>query len=229
VAYNLTNLSSSSQEVSTTLGIPLAFNSSNKIWYQDNGKLFSDIPNIYDLQSIIRTNVSDTTVIVNDIFIMDESVVCFCFIPTGNNYFFRRFLLSDLTVSNAVTLVGTSFATASNFTPYVFADRRYLLVTNNMNTNSDNFNVTRLNYSVVASTLTLVSSVNLNNTFEKTTNAAIFNGNIYTLVSGVLNRFNLTTGVKTVIATLPSVAGQIFGFDGWIYFSSGEVAKKWTF
>jgi hypothetical protein len=98
-----------------------------------------------------------------------------------------------------------------------------------MNTNSDNFNVTRLNYSVVASTLTLVSSVNLNNTFEKTTNTVIFGANIYTMVSGVLNRFNLTTGVKTVIATLPSVAGQIFGFDASIYFSSGEVAKKWTF
>lgn len=227
VAYNLTRLSSTSQDISTTLGSPLSFNGSNKIWYQDNGILFSDTPNVYDLQSVIRTDVGDSSVIVNDMFIMDSNVVCFCFIPTGNNYFFRRFETSDLSTSLEVTLVGISFDNASNFFPYVFASNRFLYVTNNMNDNNEDFNIVRLNFNSTTSTLTFVSSVDLDNSFVKTTNAVVFGGFIYTMISGELNKFNVVTGVKTTVGDFPSVVGQLFGFDGSVFFGSGEIAKKW--
>jgi hypothetical protein len=63
--------------------------------------------------------------------------------------------------------------------------------------------------------------------FEKTTNAVIHNGFIYTFVNGYLKKYNLTTGIKTDVMYLPSVNGQLFRFNGEVYFTTGEIAKKW--
>jgi hypothetical protein len=228
IAYSLTKASSVAQDISTTLGAPLAYNGSNKMWYQDNGKIFSDTPDIYDLQSVIRTDVEDSTVIVNDIFIMDSNIVCFCFIPIANTYFFRKFELTDLSTSTAVTIVGGSFDDSADFSPYIFASNRFLYVTNNMNSSADDFLIVRLNFNSFASTMTFVSSTELDETFIKTTNGVVVGNFIYTMISGELNKFNVITGTKTTIGTFPSVAGQLFGFDNSVFFGSGEIAKKWN-
>jgi hypothetical protein len=47
------------------------------------------------------------------------------------------------------------------------------------------------------------------------------------MVLGVLESYNLSTGIKTVLGTYSSVLGQVFSFGGQIYYSTGEVAKKW--
>lgn len=228
IAYSLTKASSVPQDISTTLGAPLAYNGSNKMWYQDNGKIFSDTPDIYDLQSVIRTDVGDSTVIVNDMFIMDSNIVCFCFIPVANTYFFRSFELTDLSASIAVTIVGGEFDDSSDFSPYIFASNRFLYVTNNMNFSADDFLIVKLSYSSIASTMTIVSSTELENTFVKTTNGVIVGNFIYTMISGELNKFSVITETKTTIGTFPSVAGQLFGFDRSVFFGSGEIAKKWN-
>ncbi len=227
VTYNLTRLNATGKEVSTTMGIPVAFNATNKMWYSEEGKLFSDIPSIYDLETVIRADVGDVTAVINDVFVFGFTALCFCFIPTGNNYFFRQFVLTDFSFSDEVSFIGSSFDTTFNFSPYVYANARNIYITNSMNADDKDYNFSKFNYNFSNSTLTLSSSLDLDDTFDKTTNAAINIGQIYTMVSGVLSSYSLTTGVKTVIGTFPGVAGQLFSFDGDVYFGSGEVAKKW--
>ncbi len=227
-AYSLAFLDSISDEIYTVMGLPIAFNDSNKMYYQSGGNLVSDTPSINYLENIIRVDVSDGTVLVNDILISNGYVLCFCLIPSTNTYFFRQFALTDLSVSFAVALVGTSFANASNFSPYVYAKQATVYVTSAMNANANDYSITKLIYNVGAATLTLSSSLDLDVTFVKTSNAVVKNELLYTLITGVLTSYSLTTGTKTVLGDYGSINGNLFGFSGKTYFSSGEVAKAWT-
>jgi len=227
-AYSLSSLSGdSATEVFAVMGTPVAFNDTNKMWYQESGQLMSDVPSVDSLESIIRVNLSDGTILLNDIFVLNGYVLCFCLIPSTNTYFFRQFILSNLTVSTAVTIYGTSFSSASDFSPYVYAQTGNVFVTNGMNSTANSYTIAKLTYNGVAGTLTFVSTTNIDNTFAKTTNAVIKSGLLYTMISGVLNSFNLTSGAKISLGTYSGVAGQLFGFNGQVYFSSGECAKKW--
>src|SRR6478736_1741022 len=226
-AYSISGVNEGATEVFAVMGTPLAFNDSNKIWYQESGQLLSDVPSVDLLESIIRVNVSDGTILVNDMFVMNGYVLCFCIRPASNDYFFRQFDLNNLSVSTAVSLVGAAFSNASDFSPYAFAEAGKVYVTNDMNSTTDNFSLTKLNYAPLAGTLTFVSTTDMDATFVKTTNAVIKFGLLYTMISGVLNSFNLTSGVKSTLGTYSGVAGQIFGFNGQIYFCSGEVSRKW--
>lgn len=225
-AYSLSQLSQSANEVFTVMGMPVAYNDTDKMWYQESGKLLSDVPSVNELESIIRVNVSNGTVLLNDMIVMNGHVLCFCLIPSTNNYFFRQFSLEDLTVSQSVT-ISDSFDNAADFSPYIYADSGFIYLTNERNSTSANDNVSKFSYNESLSTLTFISTTDLANSFVKTTNAVIKSGLLYTMVSGVLNSFNLTTGAKITLGNYSGVAGQLFKFNGQVYFSSGEIAKKW--
>jgi len=110
---------------------------------------------------------------------------------------------------------------------YVYADSGIIYVTNGMNSTANDYNIAKLTYNGGASTLTFVSTTNIDNTFAKTTNAVIKSGLLYTMISGALNSFNLTSGAKISLGTYSGVAGQLFSFNGQVYFSSGQVGRKW--
>jgi hypothetical protein len=224
--YSLTQASEGSNEIFTVMGAPVAYNDTDKVWYQESGKLLSDAPSVNELESVIRVNTSNGTVLLNDIIVMNGRVICFCVIPSTNTYFFRQFSLSDLSVSVALT-TSVAFGTSSDFSPYIYADSGFIYITNDMNTSADNFSISKFSYNPTAASLTFVSSVDLDSSFEKTTNAVIRSGLLYTMVSGILNTFNLTTGIKASIGNYSGVVGQIFKLNGQVYFTSGQVGKKW--
>ena len=226
-AYSLSILSDAPAEVFSVMGTPIAFNDSNKMWYQESGQLLSDVPSVDYLESIIRVDLADGTIILNDIFVLNGYVLCYCLIPATNVYFFRQFILTDLSVSIAVSLVGASFSSASDFVPYAYAQQGFVYVTNDMNSSTDDFSISKFTYAPAGGTLTFVSTTDMDGDFVKTTNAVIKSGLLYTMISGELNSFNLTSGVKASLGLYSGVAGQIFGFNGQVYFNSGEVCKKW--
>lgn len=47
------------------------------------------------------------------------------------------------------------------------------------------------------------------------------------MIAGVLESYNLTSGAKTSLGTYPSTTGDLFSYNGQVYYGSGEVAKKW--
>ena len=86
--------------------------------------------------------------------------------------------------------------------------------------------IKKLTYSAITGNLTYVSTITLDASFSKTTNCAVKSGWLYTLISGVYKKFNLSTGAVSTICTFPASAGQLFSFNNAVYFGSGEVAKK---
>lgn len=224
-AYSLSFLSGTATEVFSVMGTPIAFNDTNKMWYQEMGQLMSDVPSVDYLENIIRVDLSDGTILLNDILVMNGYVLCFCLIPATNTYFFRQFILSDLSVSLPVAIVGTTFDDTDDFLPYIYAQQGVVYVTNSMNTTADDNEVSKLNFT--AGNLTFVSTTTLDTDFVKTSNAVIKSGLLYTMILGVLESYSLTSGVKASLGNYSGVAGNLFGFNGQVYFSSGEVAKKW--
>jgi hypothetical protein len=224
-AYSLSLLDQASDQLFTVMGTPLAFNDSDKLYYQTDGNLISDTPSVNYLEQIIRVNVSNGTVILNDILITNGYALCFCFIPASNTYFFRQFALSDLSVSFPVT--GISFSASSNFSPYIYAKQGTVYITNDANNSANDYVVKKYTYNPLTASMALVSTANLDVSFVKTSNAVVQDDLLFTLVSGVFNKFNLNTGVKTAIGDFGAVVGNLFGFNGKTYFGSGEVAKRW--
>ena len=225
-AYSLAFLDSISDEIFTVMGFPIAFNDSNKMYYQTDGNLISDTPSINYLESIIDAEMAIGTIIVNDILISNGYVLCFCLAPGTNTYFFRQFALSDLSVSVAVT--GITFGNTTNHSPYVYAKQGVVYVTNGANGTANDYAVNKYNYTGSTASMVSVSSVNLDVSFVKTSNAVVVGDNLFTLVSGIFTKFSLNTGIKTDLGNYGGISGNIFGFNGKTYFGSGEVAKRWV-
>jgi hypothetical protein len=223
-AYSLSFLTATPTEVFTVMGLPLAYNNTAKMWYQEEGNLISDAPSIDYLESIIRLDVSNGTVILNDILAKDNLLLCFCLIPSTNTYFFREFNIANLTVSSPVN-IDIPIASASDFSPYIYLDKDKLYLTNAANEGANGYDFRRFIYA--PGSLTTVSSFTIDNTFVKTTNAVIKDGLLYTMINGQLNSFNLTSGAKVSLGNYNGANGNIFGFNGEVYFTSGDVAKKW--
>lgn len=229
-AYSLTLLTTIPivNEIFTVMGTPLTFNDTDTLYYQEDGNLLTDLPSLSSLESTIRVDLSDGTIIVSDMVILNGYVLCFCFIPGTNEYFFRQFILSNLTVSQSIALSGASFDLTTDNSPYIYAESGFIYVTNDMNLSTNDYEVTKLVYTPLTNLLTFSMSLSLDVAFVKTSNAVVKYGFLFTFISGFLDKFNLTTGVKTNVNTFNGLIGNLFGFNGQVYFGSGDVAKKWT-
>lgn len=227
-AYSLSTIGSTKKEFFTVLGTPLAFNDSTNLYYQEDGFLLSNKPSSVNLESVIRVELSNGTIILQDMFVINNTILCFCFIPATKNYFFRKFDATNLSVSTGVNLVGTSFASVTDNKPQVYADFGFVYVTNGMNANSNSNSFSKLNYNPTNNTLSLVLSFNVESTFVKTTNAVIKNNNIIIFINANILSYSLATQTVTNLGFYYSVFGNIFNLDGNIYFTSGDVATAWT-
>jgi hypothetical protein len=225
--YSLSALSTTSENIYPVMATPIAYNDTNKIRYQEDGKMMDDFPSIYDLELIIKDEIGDSTLILNDVFITNGKVLCFCFIPSTIEYFFRQFNIDDLTVSSAVNLIDLSFGDSVDYSPYVFVSGLNIYITNNANNDNKDNGIKVCIYNTMDASITLNSTVELDASFVKTTNAVIKSQLLYTKISGVIDTYNLMTGEKINIGEFLGVSGQLFSFNNSIYHCTGEVAKKW--
>lgn len=225
-AYSL-NVNQSQKEVTLAMGNPLSFNDTSTLMYEDNGSVYTDLPSSNQLQTIIRTDSSIPNLIVLDIFLIQGHILCYCISPTEDRYLFYQFEFNNLSASQLVD-DPSIFGNVVDYAPYVYTDGTYLYATNKANNVVDDFEINKIGYNPSLAQISLVSNFSLDNSFVKTSNACVKNNKLYTLVAGTLSSFNLNTGAKTILGVYNSVVGRIFNFNGNIYFTSGEVAKKWT-
>lgn len=231
-AYSLTVLSgggSVPSEIFTVFGTPLAYNDSNKIWYQSEGILFNDDPQAYDIQGAIRLAQSDGTILVYEMMVITGFLLCLAFTPGTKEYKLWKFSISALSTPIAVT--GALFPTGSiptDFKPYIFFNGVSLIITNDSGNSANDYILDIYTLNIVAGTVTSASSINLNVAYEKTTNTVIKAGYLYTFVNGELVQYNMASGVRIYGKAFPTYVGNIFIYIADVYYSNGEVAKKWT-
>jgi hypothetical protein len=130
-----------------------------------------------------------------------------------------------LSESDPVTATGI-FGTGTDTSPYIYTDGTYIYLTNNANNSANDYAIRKLDYNASGSSVTSISSVNIDNSFVKTSNAVVKDDFLYTFTGGVLESFNLTTGAKITLGQYNAV-GRLFRLGGEIYFGVGEVAQRW--
>ncbi len=226
-SYSLNKLTEASSIVYTGMGQVVTFNDLNTVYYYSNGWLFNDMPNSYDILNIVRLFASSVTLEIKDVFIHNNTIVCFCFEPSNSAYFIYDVDLVELTVSFNVEL---SNDTDTDYGPVAYMDENGdLWITNKGNLNggaSDN-EVSKFvrNGSGI---FTFNSTITLDVSFVKTTNAAIKSGFLYNYFEAYLNKYFLTTGALASSMYLPADIGQLMQLNGEIYYNSGEVAKRFV-
>ncbi|MBB6236485.1 hypothetical protein HDC90_001097 [Pedobacter sp. AK013] len=223
-AYNLSQSLESSTEIFTPFGTPLAFNNGKKVWYQSEGVVFSDKPEVLDLQGSIRSSQSDGTILVYEIMLINGYFICLAFYPNTLAHKIFRIPESNITAPQQMVFVTGGFGSSDN-SPYIYTDGTSIYITNASSNSGDEYSIDI--YSINANNLSFSGNVLLSNTFKKTTNAVILNSKIYTLINGILRFFNVVTGEDVFVANFPANLGVLFALDGSALFSSGDVAKKW--
>jgi len=226
-AYGIPSLTVAT-EAFTPFGTPLAFNNSSKVWYQSEGILFSDLPEAYDLQAAIRTLAGDGTMLVYEMLLIGSYVLCLAYSQTAQHYAFYKFSTSALNTPTAVAMVGGSFPTGTDNKPNVYTDGNTLYISNSTGNSANNYAQDIYHLDLATVGMTKTGSINLNIAFDKTTNAVINTGYLYTFVAGQLVQYNLGTGARVLGPSFPGFTGVVFGFNGGNYHSNGEVAKKWS-
>lgn len=228
-AFNLSMNGSSvtgATELFTPFGTPLTYSdNTSKVYYQSEGIMFSDQPEAYDLQSAIRVLESDGTILVYEMFLVGAFILCLRFNPTTLTYKFYKFALTNLAVPIAIT--GPAFPTGTDHKPNVYTDGTNLYITNSTGNSGSDFAVDIYTMNLTAGTMTLTGSVDLDPAFQKTTNVVINGNYLYTFIAGVLVQYNLASGVTTYGAAFPTFIGVIFKVKTDVWYSNGEVAKKW--
>jgi len=226
-AFSLEKLQEVADTVYTPLGSPIAFNDTDKMYYKEEGYLITDLPSSEDIQQLLRVFKSSGTLILNEVFLYNNKLLCIGFIPEDFSYY-----MLEIDVNNYSNIEETEIFTNDDnidYMSYFYLDTdEKLYVTNKGNTNSgtNDYDISKYERDI-SGNFVFVSMTPIDSDFEKTTNAVIHNGFIYTFVGGYLRKYNLTTGVKTDVLYLPAVNGQLFRFNGEVYFTTGEVAKKW--
>tara|TARA_Y100001951_G_C11281727_1_gene265829 strand:- start:45 stop:1208 length:1164 start_codon:yes stop_codon:yes gene_type:complete len=214
--------------VFTVFGTPLTYNESSKMYYEDDGKLISDTPSLDNLQNIIRVAEGNATLYVYTMMLLKGHVLCFCWIEDVQTYKFYQFSVNDLSVAMEVPVTGVAIPVGSNNEPYVYTDGESIFITNEAGTSADENDIAVFTYDTATPEIALSVSRVLNANFVKTTNAAIVDDELITMIGGDLKKFGISTGTETLVGTFNTFLGNIFMFNEQLYFTSGEVAKPWT-
>jgi hypothetical protein len=228
-AYNITALSNTAtSEVFTPFGTPLAYNDGSKVYYQSDGVIFSDLPELFDLQAAIRVLAGDGTILIYEMLIIQGYVVCLCFLQGTTTYRIYKFSLTDLTTPSLMVISGASFPLGSDNKPFIYTNGASLFISNNTGNNSSDYKFDVFSMNFGSNQLTKTGTVTIDTGFEKTTNAVMVNAKLYTFVAGVLKQYDTVGGALTFINSFPGQIGVVFALDGSPYYTNGEVAKKWT-
>ncbi|MEM1002277.1 MAG: hypothetical protein AAGH46_06495 [Bacteroidota bacterium] len=223
-------LNPKSQELSifTVFGAPIAYNDSAQLYYGENGKIFTDIPTIADLQSAIRNAEGNGTLYVYDTVVIQGHVLCLCWISDVQTYKFYQFSINDLEVAQPVNISGITIPVGSNNEPYLYTGSNFVYLTNEAGTTANDNELASFSYDPGARILTLSSSLTLDANFTKTTNAAVVANDLVSFLNGQLKKYSLTAATEQDLGTYDGILGQLFIYNGDLYYSNGEVAKKWT-
>lgn len=226
-AYNLSP-APAVQETFTPFGSPLAFNDSAKVWYQSEGILFSDVPEQYDVQAAIRAASGDGTLQLYELFLINDYLICLVFSDASTTYKIYQVPIGNINAPVLMAISGHTFPIGTDNRPFVYTDGQQIYISNGTGNNADNFNIDKFNFDLDTHTVTYVSTISLDAAFEKTTNAVVNNAKLITYVNGTLRSYNLATGAVTLLGSYPALLGVLFKLGGQIYYSNGEVAKKWS-
>ena len=222
------NLSAITQDdkLLVPFGTPLSYNEGNTVRYLSDGSIITDLPSIDDIQQSIRVDESNVNLDLVDAIIFKGFVLCLVLDTSTVTYSMFSFNLNNLVDSIPVSFNGFSFPVGVDNQPYMYCDGTNIFLTNNSGNSTNDYDFHKLDIDS-GNDITLVSSFSIDNTFKKTTNAFITGDFLFTFIGGLLEKYELSTGIKTNVGAFNTINGVVFKQNGNTYYSNGEVAVKW--
>lgn len=213
-------------ELYTPFGTPVAFNNADKMYYQEEGVLMTDTPEVFDMQAFIRFAASDGTLLVYELLVVSGYVYALVFAPNTLQYSLYRAALTNLNVVEEVSISGASFPVGEDRQPNIYTNGNLLYITNATGNDDDDGLMDIFSFDHNNNQIIKTGTVTLTD-FNKSTNTVVNSTAFYDLVNNQLYKYSLADGAKTLLATYPGYLGVLFAYKNDIYFTTGEVAKLW--
>lgn len=227
--YNLSAIAQiqTQEQVFPVLGKPLAYNSSNKLYYFEEGKLLTDFPSLINIEEKLG-NFTSLEIKILDCFLIGNFLLCFCFQEQEEIYKFYQFQVNDTDQIVEVEVLGADLNNGENYLPYVYCHGNTVIISNAANASPDDSDFQAFSYDSFNAELSLNGDIVTFAGFVKSTNAVLHeDGNLYSLSENNLQKWNINTGAFTYFYQLNGFAGNLFCFNGSYFYCSGNVAQKW--
>lgn len=225
--YDISGVSANS-DVHIPFEYPVSYNSTDTVYYFNNGRTLTDYPKAYNTESLIRTFNSNSNIKVLDAVVL-KGYAFYLWVDTVTGEYKTQ--LSKLTDLNDFSSSLDLSSSTTDYKPFMFSDGTFLYFSNSngsgVNQSVNDYNFNKYSLDPINNTLTLVSSFSIDTNFEKTTNYFIKNDSIYTFIEGNLYQYPLNGSARTFIGFFNSVNGIVFSMNDNVYFSSGEFGSKW--
>jgi hypothetical protein len=209
--------------VYTGLGAPLAFDETNVVKYEIEGKLVYNENNVVDLIEAIKTKSGDPNAVIYDTVLVNGYILCFCFIPTIG----MRFYQFDSTNIGAAESINADQVFDETHSPFMFADVDSIYITNEGGFNVLDNKISRYVYDPGAATLTFATLYTLDLNYVKTSNTIIRDRKFYSFIASTLKEYDLVLGGENILGNFKINDGVIFNFNSFAYYTNGEVAQQW--
>lgn len=222
--YNISNPAAALtlSEIFPAAGTPLSYNDDSVIWYLSEGVIFTDRPFYHDLMPAVEAVFDGEPVYIKEAFVSRKFMYLLCYAYNYESYDMVRVNMDTYACQ---LMTGLDIPGGADKNPYLYTDGVQVWFTNSGGL--DLFDNKLKKFTINGLNLDYVSGVNLDNSFQKTTNAVVLGSNLYTIVSGSLRQFNLITGAVTEGYTMKGNIGQLFYYAKAHYHLVGGVAKKW--
>lgn len=226
-AYSLSgSVSSVVNDIFTPFGTPLSFNDSDLIWYKSENNVFNDKPESFNIKNTV-VSFYGTECNVLDTVIIKGYLLCLIYEISSTSYKLVKFDISNLNSLTEVNMVGLDFPLSEDNNPYLYTDGNIIYISNDCGNSATDGNLSSFSINSDLTVFTFTGTVSLND-FEKTNNLVIKENLAYTLISGDLNQYDMSNGDKIFGNNFPTFIGLLFSFNKFIYYTNGEVAKKWN-
>lgn len=212
-----------SNVILSNLGNPLPYNSNPDIHYYSSGILTNKNLLNQKIEDVVRSESADPLSLILDVFLAENKLLCFVFLPSDETYKFYDFNVGDYSQANEVTLTGFTIPTNENNYPYAYFDGTNVYLTNSGGSNQNDNDIVTLSYNKTTSEISQISSISLVS-FNKTSNVVILNGFLFALVNSIFKKYDLSNGSEQNLGNFKNTNGQIFSFQNKAYYTTGEVA-----
>lgn len=218
--------------VNTSFGTPIAFNESKNMLYFSDGKILTDNPKSFSIQDKIRAFEADGNIDVLETILHKNKLICFTINTVTLEY--RAYCFDSLDLDTVVGQITLGVGVIADNQPYMYCDGDFVYFTNtvaNVNDSIDDFKVGKFLFDNVLLELSLVSSFELDNLFQKTTNVFIdkLTTSLYTFIAGELYKYDIGLSVREEVGFFNTLDGVVFKFNGKTYYTNGNVATKWNY
>lgn len=201
----------------------LSFNNTEKIFYYRDGFVLTNIPESFDVIGALRDFSNNQDLILLDVIVHRNFMISMCLTNAIGDFEFYFHNVNN--PENVINQIGFNQPSLQTYDVYMYANEDNIFLTNYGSASLNDFEINQ--YSFDGQALNLVGSLTLNETFTTSSNVIAGNDNLLILKNNELKRYGFDGSVETLL-NLPNVNGQIFKFDGQIYYKNGNLSIPWN-